>query len=502
MDTVTTPGDRDHDGTSPVGHDREDTVVTPASAPRVFAPRPPVFAPETLLAQRFRIVRFIARGGMGEVYEAEDRVLGERVALKTIRSDVANDQRSMERFLREVHLSRSVTHPNVCRIFDVFHHENVTFLTMELLPGETLAERLHRSGRIVPAEALPLVEQMAGALGAAHEAGVIHRDFKSGNVMLVPDERRPGGIRVVVTDFGLARSSRPGRQSAAPLTETEAVLGTPDYMAPEQIEGKDLTPAADVYALGIVMYEMVTGEPPFQGDTPLSVALKKLKEAAPSPRSGAPDLPPVWDRAILRCLERNPGDRYATTADLVRALHGEEIAPGPGERRRRRRILAAVAAGVVVAAALGFLATRLRVRGARSRGGGVRGAPVPARDRGSRLQESRRPARPAMGLDGAGRDAHDRARRRRETARDSERRRRADARGPRSSRNRHARPRLADARPREPRRRPRAPRLVPRDRRRTRAERCASTCACRTPRPAKRSPSSRRRERKRISTPS
>jgi tetratricopeptide (TPR) repeat protein/tRNA A-37 threonylcarbamoyl transferase component Bud32 len=351
MDAVTTSD----------GQDERDTVVTPPSAPRPPIPKPPVFSPGALLANRFRIVRFIARGGMGEVYEAEDGVLGERVALKTIRSDVAADERSMERFLREVHLSRSVTHPNVCRIFDVFHHEGVTFLTMELLPGETLADRLKRAGRIAPAEALPLVEQMAGALGAAHEAGVIHRDFKSGNVMLVPDERRPGGIRVVVTDFGLARRSQPGRKSAAPLTETEAVLGTPDYMAPEQIEGRDLTPAADIYALGIVLYEMVTGEPPFQGDTPLSVALKKLKEAAPSPRKEAPDLPPAWDRAILRCLERSPADRYATTADVVRALHGESVAAGPSELRRRRRRVVIVATALALAALAAFFATRLRV---------------------------------------------------------------------------------------------------------------------------------------------
>ncbi len=340
------------------GRDEQETVVTPSSTPRTFAPKPPVFAPDALLAARFRIVRFIARGGMGEVYEAEDQVLGERVALKTIRSDVGNDQRSMERFLREVHLSRSVTHPNVCRIFDVFHHDGVTFLTMELLPGETLAERLTRAQRLAPTDALPLVEQMAGALGAAHEAGVIHRDFKSGNVMLVPDDRRPGQIRVVVTDFGLARSSRRDARSAAPLTETEAVLGTPDYMAPEQIEGRELTPAADIYALGIVMYEMVTGEPPFHGDTPLSVALKKLKEAAPSPRAGAPDLPPAWEKTILRCLERNPADRYGSTAEVVRALHGEAVAVGPRERRRRTRVVLGIAAAIVAAA--GFAALRMR----------------------------------------------------------------------------------------------------------------------------------------------
>ena len=320
--------------------------------------RAPGLAEGEVLAGRFKIVRFIARGGMGEVYEAEDQVLRERVALKTIRPDVAGDERTMERFLREVHLARSVTHPNVSRTFDVFHHGALAFLTMELLSGETLAERLSKTGRLTPEEALPLIEQMAAALTAAHEAGVVHRDFKSANVMLEPDARRPGGVRAVVTDFGLARRDRPGRGSAAPLTETEAVLGTPDYMAPEQIEGRAITPATDVYALGVVIYEMVTGEQPFEGDTPLSVALKKLKEAAPSPRRLAPDLPPPWEKTILRCLERAPGDRFAAAGQVVLALRGEAPVSGPATLRRRRRRLAAVAAGLVLAAAAAFLASR------------------------------------------------------------------------------------------------------------------------------------------------
>jgi tRNA A-37 threonylcarbamoyl transferase component Bud32/TolB-like protein len=314
-----------------------------------------------VLAGRFRIVRFIARGGMGEVYEAEDQVLKERVALKTIRPDVASDERTMERFLREVHLARSVTHPNVSRTFDVFHHGSVAFLTMELLSGPTLSDRLSKSGRMTPEDALPVIEQMAAGLSAAHDAGIVHRDFKSANVMLEPDDRRPGGVRVVVTDFGLARRERPGRGtgSAAPLTETEAVIGTPDYMAPEQIEGRAISPATDIYALGVVMYEMVTGAQPFEGDTPLSVALKKLKEAAPSPRRAVPDLPPHWEKAILRSLERAPADRFASAGDLVRALSGEAIPPGPGTMRRRRRKAAGIGAAIVVAAAAAILVARL-----------------------------------------------------------------------------------------------------------------------------------------------
>jgi eukaryotic-like serine/threonine-protein kinase len=322
----------------------------------------PGLADGAVLAGRFRVMRFIARGGMGEVYEAEDLVLKDRVAVKTIRPDVANDARTMERFLREVHLARTVTHPNVARTFDIFPDGPVTFLTMELLSGETLAHRIARTGRMRPDEALPLVEQMAAALAAAHEVGVVHRDFKSANVMLSPDERRPGGARVVVTDFGLARRNRPGADRQTSLTETQAVMGTPDYMAPEQIEGRDVSPATDVYALGIVMYEMVTGEPPFQGDTPLSVALKKLHEAPPSPKGHVPELPPIWEKTILRCLERAAADRYASAPEVVRALAGESIPLGPGVRSRRRRRAGAIAAAVVLAAAGGFLAYRLSSR--------------------------------------------------------------------------------------------------------------------------------------------
>ena len=171
-------------------------------------PRAPSLLPGDLLCDRFRIVRFLGEGGMGEVYEAEDSELRERVAIKTLRSQIARDPRSVERFRREVHLARKVTHPNVCRIFDVFRHraapgQEVTFLSMELLRGESLAQ-LVRRGALGRAEALPIVEQMVAGLAAAHGACVVHRDFKSANVLLVPSG---ADRRVVVTDFGLAHLS-------------------------------------------------------------------------------------------------------------------------------------------------------------------------------------------------------------------------------------------------------------------------------------------------------
>ena len=246
---------------------------------------------------------------MGELYAAEDLELRERVALKTILSHIANDERSIVRFKREVHLARQVTHPNVCRIYDVFRHryaaagadrpdDEVVFLAMELLHGETLAARLHRDGRMSTAALLPVVSQMAAGLTAAHRVGVVHRDFKSLNVMLVKPTRDEEAMRVVVTDFGLAWRSAHDDSSSMSLAmsaENEFV-GTPAYMAPEQVEGGPVTPATDVYALGVVLYEMVTGALPFAGDTPVKTAIKRLREPPPSPRVRVPDIDPSGRR--------------------------------------------------------------------------------------------------------------------------------------------------------------------------------------------------------------
>jgi serine/threonine-protein kinase len=350
-------------------HDDDRTVGASAATPSLSAPRigrdiPLVatFSPGDLLAGRFRIARFIAAGGMGEVYEAEDSELGGRVALKTIRPEIAEEAGSIDRFKREVHLARQVTHANVCRIYDVFRHEGTTFLTMELLHGETVAERLSRAGRLSTAEARPIVSQITAGLGAAHRVGVVHRDFKSANVVLVPDASEEGGVRAVITDFGLARRSATPEEASLAATMTAGIAGTPAYMAPEQVEGGDVTAAADIYALGVVMYEMVTGERPFTGHTPLSIAVKRLKEPPASPRALVRDVDPLWERAILRCLERNPSDRFASAADVSRALGGERIAGGKRMLTRRRLGWAAVALAVVVAAAV--LGRRVRFGGA------------------------------------------------------------------------------------------------------------------------------------------
>jgi serine/threonine protein kinase len=282
----------------------------------------PRFAPGTTLVGRYRLIRFIAAGGMGEVHEAEDLVLGTRVAVKTIRAAVAGNCEAMERFRREALLARRVTHPNVCRTFDAGHDASagdcagVTFLTMELLRGETLRQRLRRRGAFRVEEALPIVEQMAAGLTAAHRAGVIHRDFKSANVMLVP-AASADEPRVVVTDFGVARAIGGGFDS---MTDVPQIVGTPAYVAPEQVEDRDVTAAADIYAFGVVLYEMMTERLPFTGNSPAATLLKRFRERPTPPRLYAKSLPPEWEAAILRCLEREPGDRFATAEDAVKAL--------------------------------------------------------------------------------------------------------------------------------------------------------------------------------------
>ena len=320
---------------------------------------PPVFAAGQIVSGRYRIVRFLGRGGMGEVYEAEDLELKERVALKTLLPEIAADGRMINRFKQEIQLSRKISHPNVCRVFDLARHpadssspEIVFFLTMEFLAGETLSARLEREGRLSPDAALPLLEQMAEALDAAHRAGIIHRDFKPSNVMLVPGAE---GVRAVVTDFGLARSFVPTGDTT--VTQTGTLMGTLDYMAPELLSGGAASIASDVYALGTVAFKMVTGALPFASDTPLAGAILRSKGATPSPRSLAPDLDVAWDQAILRALDADPARRFSRASHFLNAIHGEtrSVAVALPAVTRRRVVVAALA---LVAIAAGGIAWR------------------------------------------------------------------------------------------------------------------------------------------------
>lgn len=304
-----------------------------------------------LISDRYRIVRFIARGGMGEVYEAEDLELKGRVALKTLLPAIASDPRMIARFKQEIQLSRQIAHPNVCKVFDVNRHPpgnapaQLMLLSMEYLAGETLSQRLERTGRMRVDEALLIVRQMAAALDAAHAAGVIHRDFKASNVMLAPSG---GGVRAVVTDFGLARKAESNGDSTVSLSGK--VTGTLDYMAPELLAGKPATIASDVYAFGMTIYRMLTGTRPFASDEPLAAAVRRGREPVPPPRDLASDLDECWNAAVMRCLEVDPARRFASAGDVVKAIDGEFVQAEPQRSPGRRRRLLAIAALTIVIA--------------------------------------------------------------------------------------------------------------------------------------------------------
>ena len=431
----------------------------------------PLFHRDQLVAGRFKILRLIGQGGMGAVYEAEDQELGGRIALKTVRPEATADPRIVERFKQEIYLARKVTHPNVCRIFDLFHHQPspserpIVFLTMEMLPGETLAQRLRRTGRMQPAEALPLVRHMAAALSAAHQAGIVHRDFKPSNVVLVPSKDSPEGVRAVVTDFGLAHTSSADSSVVLSVTGTGEVVGSPAYMAPEQLGAEETTAAADIYALGVVMYEMVAGQPPFSGDTPFAVAVQRLQRPAASPRSFVPDLDATWEAVILRCLERRSGRSIRE--------HG-----GRRERARRRESAGGAARR---ATTQGVDCGGDRRRGSDRRirrvpsqsrsgwrcSGSDRRIPDQAAPRGrrARLQEPVAAIGRGVAVDGALRDADLGAGRGREAPDDSGRTGRPDEDGSRARRRRELRDRHAGADSHQPRHGPGRARIVRRARR-------------------------------------
>jgi serine/threonine protein kinase/endo-1,4-beta-D-glucanase Y len=308
--------------------------------------RPRTLAVGELVASRYEIVSFVASGGMGEVYEARDTTLNEVVALKTLVSTALDDSVAMERLRVEVRLARQVTHRNVCRILEFGRHElkggrgeSIPFLTMEFLEGETLDRRLARQGRVPATDVARILEQILSGLGAMHAAGIMHRDIKPQNIFLLPGPPE----RVVLVDFGLAKSIDTGHG----LLTGPVVVGTMEYMAPEQIEGAPATRSFDVYALGVVLFEMLTGRRPFSGETPLARTMERLHKSPPKPSSICPDLPPFWDEIVTRCLARDPERRFGSVDDIATRLQQGLARPGSG-RRQTKRIAAALAVAAAV----------------------------------------------------------------------------------------------------------------------------------------------------------
>ncbi len=266
------------------------------------------FLPGALLAERYRIVAVLGRGGMGEVYRADDLKLGQPVALKFLPRAVAHDTEWLDRFLNEVKIARQISHANVCRVYDVAEVDGHHFLSMEYIDGEDLASLLRRIGRLPQDKAVQIARQICAGLAAAHQQGVLHRDLKPANIMI--DGR--GNARLA--DFGLAAV-------ADELGREEAASGTPAYMAPEQLAGREVTAQSDLYALGLVLYQLFTGKAAYRAE---SVAeLSRLQESAPtSPSSLIESLDPAVERVILRCLEKEPRDRPASALDVAAALPG------------------------------------------------------------------------------------------------------------------------------------------------------------------------------------
>jgi serine/threonine protein kinase/tetratricopeptide (TPR) repeat protein len=315
-----------------------------------------------ILCDRFKILEFVGRGGMGEVYRAADLELGGDVALKILRPDLLSDPQFLVRFRREVQLARQVTHPNVCRIFDVGrHHQDdreIAFLTMEFLPGETLSQRMKSSGRMLPESVMPLARQIAEGLSALHQCNIVHRDFKPGNIMIVPASGSVGE-RAVITDFGLARSTEPSSPGdALSLSRSSQILGTPEYMAPEQLLGKPVTPAADVFAFGIMLYELVTGKKPFPSGRTVESAIERLQHEPDPPRQHAPQLADSWNTTILRCLSRSPEERPVTPEAIIEGLNGN-LPTSPATQARRRRRISHI--GITAAAVFVLLAGLLAI---------------------------------------------------------------------------------------------------------------------------------------------
>lgn len=282
------------------------------------------------MAGRYKIVRAVGAGSSGDVYEALDTGLGAQIALKTLKPSVAGNAVQLERFRREIQNARKVTHANVCRIFDMgidgTGNQQRFFLTMELLTGQSLAQRLADGPAYTLAEALPVAVEIAAGLQAAHDAGVVHRDLKPGNIILLGASTGQGAARTVITDFGIAVSDE---QSDIRLTETGELVGTPDYMAPEQADLGPAIPATDIYALGLILYEMLSKRRPFDSAaTPLATVLQRRHEPPRPLNKVLPGVDPRWEATIHRCLERDPVRRFQKAVEVVAALKGE-ISPLP-----------------------------------------------------------------------------------------------------------------------------------------------------------------------------
>jgi serine/threonine-protein kinase len=275
-----------------------------------------------VLGGRYTLVEPLARGGMAAVWVADDPVLSRRVAVKILRDDLAADSNTRARFRHEAISAARLNHPNVVATYDTGDDDGTAYIVMELVDGPTVRQLLREQGRLPIGEAIRIGIQVADALEAAHRAGIVHRDVKPPNVLVPP------GRPVKVTDFGIAKA-----MGVDDLTRTGTVMGTARYLAPEQVNGKPTDARTDVYALGLLLYEMLCGQSPFGGDTDVATAMARLTTSAPSIRAQRPNVPQMLDDIVHRCLARDPAKRFPTAADARAALASvRPDAKGPAPR--------------------------------------------------------------------------------------------------------------------------------------------------------------------------
>jgi beta-lactam-binding protein with PASTA domain/predicted Ser/Thr protein kinase len=281
-----------------------------------------------VLGERYEIGGVLGRGGMAEVHRGRDLRLGREVAVKVLRSDLARDPSFQVRFRREAQASASLNHPAIVAVYDTGEDRTATgatpYIVMEYVEGETLRDVLRREGPLPPERAMSLSADICGALDFSHRNGIVHRDVKPGNVMITPQ----GTVKVM--DFGIARAVS---DSAATMTSTAAVIGTAQYLSPEQARGESVDARSDVYSMGCLLYELVAGEPPFTGDSPVSVAYQHVREDPRVPSTINPGIPAELDAILLKAMSKNPANRYQSAADmrsdLLRALAGQRVEATP-----------------------------------------------------------------------------------------------------------------------------------------------------------------------------
>ena len=309
-------------------------------------------------ANRYKIIEELGKGGMGRVYKVHDAEINESVALKLLKPEIASDEQTIERFRNELKIARRISHKNVCRMYDIGREDDKYFITMEYVAGEDLRSLLRKRGKLSTKEAVGIAQQVCEGLVEAHRLGVVHRDLKPQNIMI------DDGGQAKIMDFGIARSvEAPG------VTQTGVIIGTPDYISPEQAGGEKADQRSDIYSLGVMLYEMVTGSVPFRGDTAFSVALKHQTQLPQDPRKLNSQISDDLSRLILVCMEKERERRYQTAADLLADLRNiEEGFPLGTKIRPRRKTFAATLArkklliptiGIIALIVIAFLVWRL-----------------------------------------------------------------------------------------------------------------------------------------------